>query len=158
MNLVCLSVCVFVHVFRSNQNPRIMKFCSMCHLGHLTTWRSPIFDIFIFSDSRSSFFFVFSPRKYQQFQLWHFDNVNIFIPRIWQQIWTENPRGAPASYKIDIYSGYFFYCADVYMWILMVICCVITTKDLAPNEYTPLSSSNHLAAFLKVLSKLMKYI
>ena len=115
MNLVCVSVCVSVHVF--SQPPKVpasWNFGSRPNLGQLKTWRSPIFEILIFTDSMgifrvflNAFFSVFSRffRKSQPFLHlgpWNLDAKTIFIPK-------NGPKKISEKFQfLGHFSGVFF--------------------------------------------------
>ena len=64
-----LSVCLFVCLstfFSATKVPASWHFGSRCHLGLVGTWRNPIFEILIFTDSRDPFR-VFSNGVYRVF-------------------------------------------------------------------------------------------
>ena len=95
-------VCVCSCSPKQPKVPGSLNFDSRHNLGPLKTWRSPIFEFFIFTDSRVFFrvilklgffvvFFVFF-RKFQPFYqlgLWNFDKRTSLLPKICTKIFTE---------------------------------------------------------------------
>ena len=95
-------VCVCSCFLKPPKVPGYLNFDSRHNLGQLKTWRSPIFEFFIFTDSRVFFrvilklgffvvFFVFF-RKFQPFYqlgLWNFDKRTSLLPKICTKIFTE---------------------------------------------------------------------